>query len=253
MTELDNRISNYNAINTDKEEISDLIGRPSKLLVWFSVLLICMIFMGAVLGSLYIKCPQSITTNIEILSSVSTMEIIPETAGWVENILVNDGEKVKQEDTIVILHDGIQCYHIKSPIDGTMGYIGPLSKYQHVGRGTLLGYVIPNEVGDFWGWGLISESNLYNIHIGDRCVINLDRYPSEDYGNLEGCIASIGAIPVMEDKHFVKIAFPNGIITNMGKTIECQNKLQGTVSIIVQDRKVLDIILQPVGRFLENI
>lgn len=250
MSNIDNRNCN---IDIDKGEISDLIGRPSKMLVWFSILLICMIFIGSILGSLYIKCPQSIATNIEISNSVSTMGIIPETAGWIDNILVDDGEKVKLGDTIAILRNGILCYHIKSPIDGTMIYVGPISKYQYVAQGALIGYIIPDEVGDYWGWGLISEDNLYHIHVGDRCVINLDRYPSEDVGNLEGCIASIGTIPMMEDKYVIKIAFPNGLITNMGKTIECQSKLRGTVSVIVKDRKVIDIIVQPIGQFFENI
>lgn len=240
-------------INIHVGEISDIIGKPSKMLVWFSILLICMISAGSVLGSLCIKCPQSIVTNIEISSSVSAMGIISETAGWVESILVADGEKVNQGDTVAILHSGNLDYYIKSPIGGTLSYVGPLSKYQYVVQGTLIGYILPDEVGDISGWGVVSEGDLYHVHMGDRCIVNLERYPGEDFGNLEGYVASVGGIPIMEDKYIVKIEFPNGLTTNIGKPIEYQSKLRGTMSVIVKERKVIDIVLQPIGQFLENI
>ena len=253
MNNLEKRNNNHDSINIHAGEISDLIGRPSKMLVWFSILLMCVIFIGSVMGSLFIKCPQAIATNIEISSSVSTMGIVPEATGWVESIIIADGEKVNQGDTIAILHNGIMYYYLKSPISGTMSYVGPLSKNQYVVQGTLIGYIIPNEVGEFSGWGVVSEGDLYHVHNGDRCIVNLNRYPSEDFGNLEGYVAGVGEIPIMEDKYIVKIEFPDGLITNTGKTIEYRSKLRGTVSVIVKDRRVIDIVLQPIGQFFENI
>lgn len=253
MNNSDIKDSCLNSINNQTGEISDLIGKPSKMLVWFSSLLICVIFGGFVLGSLYIKCPQSIATNIEISGSVSAMGIIPEVTGWVKSILVSDGEKVNQGDTIAILHNGSLDYYVKSPIGGTMSNEGPLSKYQYIVQGTLIGYIIPDEVGDISGWGVVSEEDLYHVHIGDRCIVNLDRYPSEDFGNLEGYIASVGEIPVTENKYKIKIVFTNGLITNLGKKIKYQSKFRGTVSVLVNDRKLIDIVLQPIGQFLDNI
>lgn len=233
-------------------EISELIGRPSIKLVFLSKVLICVVLVGFVLGGLYIKCPQAVLSEIELSGSVSAFGVICGISGCVVDICVDENGMLSKGSPIAIIRNDTGDYPIISPIDGTFDFAGPLSKNQFVAQGTLIGHVIPYEAGDVSGWLAMQESSVSQLHVGDRCLVTLDRYPSEEYGILEGCVASIGTIPMNDGHLVVKTEFPNGMTTSLGKRLECRGKLRGSVSIIVKERKLMDIVLQPFGQFLNE-
>lgn len=239
-------------IQTMTGEISDLIGRPSIKLVILSKVLICVVLAGFVLGGLYMKCPQTVLCDIELSSSVSASGVICGISGWVVDICVEGSGRLSKDSPVAIVRNDTGDYPIISPIDGTFDFAGPLSKNQFVAQGTLIGYVLPDETGDVSGWSAMQESSVSQLRVGDRCLVSLDRYPVEDYGTLEGFVAGVGKIPMADGRLVVKTEFPHGMTTSLGKRLECRGKLRGSVSIIVRDRKLMDIVLQPFSQFMNE-
>lgn len=242
----------HREVNLKSGEVSDLIEKPSKRLVVFSIVWVLFVFIGAILGALYIKCPQTIVTNIEITNSVSAIGIVSETSGWLKDVCVNEGENViSGTDLIVIRSNTNQC-HIKSPINGTVNFVYPLFENQYVTQGTLLCYIIPNKRGEVAGWATVPENDISKLRIGSKCIVDTYMYPSEDYGNLIGYVEHICDIPIENNKYIIKVKFPKGITTNFGKKLKYKHKLRGTVSVIVQDNKIIDILFQPISVFIDK-
>jgi|GEM_PF-4746556 len=94
-------------------EISDLIGNPSKIQIFLSVLMTCTIFVGAIIGGFFINVPQSITTDIEISNSEPVVAVMTNSSGFVEKILKKDGDKLKQGEVIAIIHSGTDFRHVR--------------------------------------------------------------------------------------------------------------------------------------------
>jgi|GEM_PF-5321311 len=140
-------------------------------------------------------------------------------------------------------------YLLTGTIDGTVNYVGPIAEKQQIAQNMLIAYVIPDKQGEITGWCTIADQDAHHVKVGDRCLVTVDRFPSEDFGNLDGRIARIGNFSLTGGRIMVRIIFPDKLMTNIGRNIECRGQLHGTVSIIVRDRRALDIVIQPIKQF----
>ena len=62
-----------------------------------------------------------------------------------------------------------------------------------------------------------------------------------------GVIEKISKIPSLGDKYMVTVGFPNGLVTtDQGKAISQESLLTGTCAAIVEDRHLIDIVLNPI-------
>lgn len=143
-------------------------------------------------------------------------------------------------------------YLLSSPIDGVASFLPSLMRNQYVSQGDLICIVSPlNEIG-ISGWCTIGESEITKIEEGDNCSVIVNRYPREDYGNIEGLVESIGNIPVSEDTYLVKIKFPDGLKSNTGYIFKCHDRLMGTVLINAKEIKLWDIVVNPLMSIFED-
>ncbi|OYP60230.1 HlyD family efflux transporter periplasmic adaptor subunit [Prevotella sp. P3-122] len=246
------RIKNISEMNLKSGDVSDLIGKPSKKLIVFSIVLVPLVFIGAIVGALHIKCPQTIAANIEITNSVSAIPIISETSGWLEYVCADDGDNIISGADLAVVRTNDTKYHIKSPINGTVNYSYPLFENQYIKHGSLICYIMPDKSGEVAGWAEVSENDISKLCIGNKCIVETYKYPSEEYGNLIGYVERISAFPIEDDRYIIKVRFPKGIVTTSDKVLNYKHKLRGTVSVIVQDYTIFDLLLQPINTFFNN-
>ncbi len=78
---------------------------------------------------------------------------------------------------------------------------------------------------------------------GQRVLIRLDAYPSNEFGFLEGHIS--GIVPVSLDGHYrANVVLASGLTTNTGHTLPVQPLLQGTAEVILDEKRLFDRIFK---------
>ena len=150
-------------MNLKSGDVSDLIGKPSKKLIVFSIVLVPLVFIGAIVGALHIKCPQTIAANIEITNSVSAIPIISETSGWLEYVCADEGDNIISGAELAVVRTNDTKYHIKSPINGTVNYSYPLFENQYIKHGSLICYIMPDKTGEVAGWSEVSKNEISKV------------------------------------------------------------------------------------------
>ena len=97
----------------------------------------------------------------------------------------------------------------------------------------------------------ISSRYISRINIGQKVLIELDKYSYEDYGKITGIIDSVSDLP-NENFYVALVGFPNGLITNYNKEISINDALKGSAEIVTEDIRFLQRILKPLTRILAN-
>lgn len=85
------------------------------------------------------------------------------------------------------------------------------------------------------------------IKSGQKVIIRLTAYPSQEFGVLEGRVGHISDIAV-DDRYYADIQLDNGLVSDSKKQIPAQPELKGTGEILSSDRTVLQRILQKTVR-----
>lgn len=140
-----------------------------------------------------------------------------------------------------------QTYLMKSPLSGQVTYFNFWSENQYVKQGDELFNIIPQKQQETIGKALLPIQNAGKLSVGQKAMIRLDNYPYTQYGVLHGIVKKISAIPKL-NHYSVEIAFDNGLKTSIGTDIHTKNELQGNVSIVTEELKLIDRIFYQIRK-----
>ena len=91
----------------------------------------------------------------------------------------------------------------------------------------------------------LPTKGIGKVKLGQRVLIRLDAYPSNEFGFIEGRIASL--VPVSLDNHYrANVKLTNGLITNTGQVLPVQPLLQGVAEVMLDDKRLLDRIFSTI-------
>lgn len=159
--------------------------------------------------------------------------------------------KVLCRNLLVEIQNWEMLYLLRSPVKGTVCFVNIEGTNQYVFKNSCLFTVKSERYHDVVGKTLLPANGIGEINRNAKCIISIDNYPSEDYGLLEGVVKSVGSFPVDGNNYMVTIEFPDGLVTNIGKELPRTNQMIGNVQIYVQDRRLYELILQPIKGFLK--
>lgn len=233
---------------------SDIIGRDStKLKVWYLVSVI-LVFIGVVTAYIFVKCPDTIISQAEINCDKPSINVFAPTSGIVVQVSVQDGEIVKKGDTVVIIKSLADTISIPiiSPEEGVVNYMELHAIRQFVPAGTLLFNVNDAYIESYHGRALLSASDVSRVQEGNSCRISLEKYNDIDYGLVEGVITKVNKMPLSNGFYLVNFELPEGLKTNTGCQLHDDWYLTGTITIIVNDRSLLDLVIQPLKKILDK-
>lgn len=134
-----------------------------------------------------------------------------------------------------------------APTSGKVIFLTSLQENQFVKTGQELLYILPHGEG-FHGEMNIGQFNFGKVKRGQEIIMKLQSYPYEDYGTIRGQILSISEIP-KDSNYFVKVKFPNGLITSTKKSIFFRNGMIASAEIITEDRRLIERLLNEFMRF----
>lgn len=134
-------------------------------------------------------------------------------------------------------------YLIKTPISGTVNFMGIWNKNRHVTSGEEVFVITPNNQDKptakaklpVQGAGKVKEGQSVNVHIFN--------FPYQEFGYLNGIVTSVSNTPTKDGFYVVDIRFPNGIVTNYNITLPISQQMHGTADIITNNIRLFDRIL----------
>lgn len=144
-------------------------------------------------------------------------------------------------------------YIIKAPIAGQIVFKHSISANDFIKASEPMITIIPNlsQNRDLIIEGLLPIRSSGTLKIGQKAIVHLDNYPSNQYGTLNGNVKEISLLP-NGDSYRVKIKLSEGLITSYNKEIPLQPSLKAYVSINTQEYSLLERIFQNVLDITKN-
>jgi HlyD family secretion protein len=129
-------------------------------------------------------------------------------------------------------------YVLRSPISGTLSYIGFLQENQEIKMSQTLFSIQPANT-EYYMEMPIPQYNFGKVKTGQIVQLRFQAYPFEQFGMVIGNIDYISQIPT-DSGYLARVVLPNGLHTNYKKSLHYQNGLHAQASIITQKMRLLE-------------
>jgi len=144
-------------------------------------------------------------------------------------------------------------YTLISPISGKVQFLKFWNNNQFVQTGEPIFSIIPDK-SSVLGKVVLPVQGAGKVQIGQKVIVKMADYPYMEYGYVEARVNSMSLIssPVnlgngkTSDSYLVTLAFPEGLNTNYGTSLNFRFEAKGTAEIITRDRRLIE-------RFFDNL
>lgn len=130
-------------------------------------------------------------------------------------------------------------YVLTAPENGQVLFTTSLQENELISGGQNLFYVQPAQT-TFYAELMAGQQGFGKIKRGQKVMIKVESYPSNEFGYLTGTVNYISNIPNQRDSFLIKVDLPKGLQTNFGKDIFFRNDLLAQAEIITSERKLFD-------------
>ena len=137
------------------------------------------------------------------------------------------------------LHEWETTYLPIAPVNGKVAFMQIWKKGQYVNAGETLFVVVPDGESEFTGKALLPMQGSGKVRTGQRAVIRLAGFSEQEYGRIEGEVASISPVPDEEGNYVVEICLK----CMSGKKPPLLKVMSGTAEIIIREQSLLKRIL----------
>lgn len=145
-----------------------------------------------------------------------------------------------------------QSYLVVSQIDGVVNQVGIWRNNQTVKVGETIFTVTPLHQKTPVGKALLPVYGSGKVKIGQRANVRINNFPYQEFGYLRGKVTSISSVPSTAGFYVVEMEFPNGIVTNYGRTLPVTQQMVGTADIITDDLRLLERLFMPIKNLFNN-
>ncbi len=228
-----------NPFEQNSEEIQEIIGQIPNWIVRWGISTLVAVFVIFVFSSYYIRFPDTFETKVMINSKEQPFKM-----GWFKSdgleylLMVKDAQKVKQKDTLVVEHNLITNHkmYVKAPIDGAVYLVNGVENNP---KKSIL--IIYPPISKYNVQLSIPTKGAGRTHKGQKVLIRLDNYPSDDFGFIVGEIESV--VPVLIENYYrADVKLPNGLVTSTGARLPIQHFLLGRAEIVLEDKNLFQRI-----------
>lgn len=134
-------------------------------------------------------------------------------------------------------------YLLTSPVEGTVAFMQLWKRNQNVESGETMFVVVPEDATQPVGKALLPMDGIGKVETGQRTIIRLSAFPEQEFGFIEGKVASISPVPDSEGKYVLEIELTDGLHTNYHKELPLIKTISGTASIVTKERSLLGRLL----------
>jgi hypothetical protein len=83
-------------------------------------------------------------------------------------------------------------------------------------------------------------ANSGKIKVQQRVQIQLENFPSDEYGELDGIIATISPVPNQDGNYLINVDIDKELITSYNKKIPFKQEMRGAAKIITEDLRLIE-------------
>jgi len=143
----------------------------------------------------------------------------------------------------------LQVYVLSAPMEGKVVFNG-LMLQQFVRNGESVMTVVPQSKDKIVGRVLLPVEKSGKVSVGQRVVMKLDNYPYQEYGTLEGKVASKSSVPKNREYLIIveqlAVTRKGNMRSSTRKEIPFEQQLLGTADIITEDKGFLARVVEQV-------
>ncbi len=143
-------------------------------------------------------------------------------------------------------------YVLKSNVHGKVSFLRDWKVNETVNQNELMFTIIPNENSKYIAQLRSPAQNSGKLRKGQTVNINLETYPSTEFGSLKGQIHHIGLFPDEEGLYSVKVALSTKLITSYKKEIPFKHEMNGTAEIVTEDLRLIERFLHQIRSVFKN-
>lgn len=145
-----------------------------------------------------------------------------------------------------------QKYLVTAPIGGKVSLNSSFfSEQQFVKQGDELMAIVPEGQSAMIGRVQLPITGSGKVKPNQRVLVRLDNFPYQEYGQIEGFVASKSAVP-KNGLLPILVNLPAGLKTSYGKTLVFEQKMQGTAHIITENRRLIERIFEGLKSLWKN-
>ncbi len=133
---------------------------------------------------------------------------------------------------------------LSAPVAGKVYFAGRLTVDQSVKNGDVLFNVAPLST-NYVFEATMPSAGSGKVRVGQQAYIQLEGFPSDEFGKLVGTVRSISAMP-HEGNYRVVIDLPDGLLTSYQRTLAYKPETKGSVGVVARERSVLGRIFDKV-------
>ena len=132
-------------------------------------------------------------------------------------------------------------YLLIAPIDGKIAFAGFVQENQQLQNNKTVCFINPENT-QYFVQVNIPQQNFGKIKQGQKVLLKLPSYPSQEFGAITGKLDFISNIPT-DSGYLAKVLLPNGLQTNYKKLVLYHEGLLAQAEIITEDLKLSDRLL----------
>lgn len=135
-------------------------------------------------------------------------------------------------------------HQLKAPMDGVISFPLPIEANTFIEPNKPVCTLIPIRGSKAMTIeGLLPISASGTLQIGQSAIINIENYPSPQFGTLSGIVQDISLLP-QDQKYRVKVSLPDGLKTSYQKVLPESALLSAKVTIVTKEYSLLERLFQ---------
>ncbi len=143
-------------------------------------------------------------------------------------------------------------YLITSPMAGRVSFTKGWSTNQYINMQEEAFTIVPVKLtGDIIGRTGITPNGAGKVAAGQEVNVQLDNYPSNEYGLLKGKVKAISLVPE-DGLYTVEVLVDPDLVTTYRKKIPFAQELSGMASIITTNRSIMQRIFHNLNKTFER-
>ncbi len=219
------------------EEIQEIMGAvPNRLIRWGSATVL-VIVIGMVTASFYIEFPQTVALAIKISAqNPSQLYVAPDDLN-LGKVWAHSNQIVGKNDSLFSYSDQKQNHKVvTSPGIYRVEWLRPLTSGAFLEKNSNI-MVLVDTSGAYIGQGELAGELMAGVRKGQPVHIQLDAYPSHEFGSVTGQVYAIS--PILKDKKYgISFFLPQGLQTTRDKISPSQSELTAQAEIIIKRRQL---------------
>lgn len=149
------------------------------------------------------------------------------------------------------IHSWEMAYCLMAPAEGKVQLLLQEAPNQYLSSGNIFARIVPKESESWMGRALLPLQRSGKVKVGQRVIVRFTNFPDQEFGIVNGRLSSVSLVP-SEDNYMIEIVFPDGLITNYGKSLPVFYEMKATAEIVTDDSRLIQRFFQPLKKILKE-